>query len=462
MEDQLHLGDDDSLVVLRRAWEKALELLAPEINRPSFESFFRTARPIATDGATVTIGAASELARIFLQKYSELIKTALEANLEGEIEIIFVNAPEQQSKPEQAQQKEPAKQPARSSISTLSEPLNEKYDFPSFIEGPCNRLAHAACIAVARRPGKVYNPLFLYGGSGLGKTHLLQAIAQRIIETQPAKQVAYVSAETFTFQYVSSLRDHRSEEFRRKYRSIDVWLVDDVQFLAAKERTKEEFFHTFNALLQTGKQIVISSDRAPRDLQPVEERLRTRFESGLVADLAPPDFETRLAILQRKADLEEAQVPKEVLLEVASLIQTNVRALEGALVTLIAYGSLMKTRLTPTTAQEIIHRYLIEKKCTELTIDSVQRMTAQRFGVSVEDLVSSARRKELITPRHVAMYLCRELTAFPLAAIGKAFGGRDHATIVHACGRVKKLLESDESFKQTVDQLADDLRAGRY
>lgn len=462
MDDQLRLEDDDALVLLKQAWEKALDLLAPEVNRPSFESFFKTARPIAADGDAVTIGAANELARIFLQKYHEMIKTAYEATLGREIEIIFVTAPEEKSKAEPSRQKEPPKEPPKSAVSTISEPLNEKYDFDSFIVGPCNRLAHAACISVAKKPGKAYNPLFLYGGSGLGKTHLLQAIAHTVLAAHPAKRVAYVSAETFTFQYVSSLRDHRSEDFRRMYRGIDVWLVDDVQFLASKERTKEEFFHTFNALLETGRQIVISCDRAPRDLQPVEERLRSRFESGLVADLAPPDLETRLAILQRRAQAEEAQVPNDVLLEVATLIQTNVRALEGALVTLIAYGSLMKTRLTPTTAQEIIHRYLIEKKCTELTIDAIQRVTAQRFGVSTDDLVSSARKKELITPRHVAMYLCRELTAFPLAAIGKAFGGRDHATIVHACGRIRKLLGQDASLKQTVDQLADDLRAGRY
>lgn len=449
-------------MILRQAWEKSLDLLAPEVNRPSFESFFRTARPIAVEGATITIGAASELARIFLQKYTELVKTALEANLDSEVDVVFVTDPVARPKQEQAQQREAAKQPAKSAVSPISEPLNERFDFPGFIVGPCNRLAHAACIAVGKRPGRAYNPLFIYGGSGLGKTHLLQAIAHNVLTAHPGKQVAYVSAETFTFQYVSSLRDHRSEDFRRKYRNIDVWLVDDVQFLAAKERTKEEFFHTFNALLQTGKQIVISSDRAPRDLHPIEDRLRTRFESGLVADLAPPDFETRLAILQRKAEAEGAAVPNEVLLEVASLIQTNVRALEGALVTLIAYGSLMKTRLTPATAQDIIHRYLIEKKCSELTVDAILRAAAQAFNISTDDIVGSARKQELVTPRHAAMYLCRELTPFPLAAIGKAFGGRNHATVVHGCNRVKKLLEEDASLKQTIEQLADDLRAGRY
>ncbi len=462
MEDQLHLGEDDSLVILRQAWEKSLDLLAPEVNRPSFESFFKTARPIAVDGAKVTIGAASELARIFLLKYTELIKTALDANLGSEVDLFFVIAPPDVRKQEPAQQKESARQPAKSTVSPISETLNEKFDFPGFIVGPCNRLAHAACIAVSKRPGTRYNPLFIYGGSGLGKTHLLQAIGRNVLSTHNGKVVAYVSAETFTSQYVSALRDHRSEEFRNRYRSIDVWLVDDVQFLAARERTKEEFFHTFNSLLQTGKQIVISSDRAPRDLHPIEDRLRTRFESGLVADLAAPDFETRLAILQRKAAAEEAEVPEDVLLEVASLIQTNVRALEGALVTLIAYGSLMKRRLTPATAQEIIHRYLIEKKCSEMTIDAVLRAAAQAFGVTTEDIVGPSRKQELVTPRHAAMFLCRELTPFPLAAIGKAFGGRNHATIVHGCNRIRTLLDKDASIKQTIEQLADDLRAGRY
>jgi len=459
LEGQLHLGDDDALVVLRQAWEKSLALLAPEINKPSFESFFKTARPLSIHGPLVTIGAASELAKVFLEKYSELIKTAVEATLDREIELAFVVAPADKPKSSSPPKGTPKREGI---ISPISEPLNEKYVFANFIVGPSNRLAHAGCLAVAKKPGRAYNPLFLYGGSGLGKTHLLQAIAHYTLGNHPRTRVAYVSGETFTYHYVSALREHRSEDFRRKYRNIDVWLVDDIQFLVGKERTKEEFFHTFNALYQTGKQVVISSDRAPKDLDPVEERLISRFESGLVADIAPPDFETRLAILQDKADAEGSRVPDEVLAAVARLIQTNVRALEGALITLLAYSSLMKSRVTPSLAEQIIHRYLIEKKCTELTLDAVQRTVAQAFGVTVDDLCNSRRRKDLVTARHVAMYLSRELTGFPLAVIGKAFGGRDHATIAYACNRIKKLLEQDESLKQTVEHLADDLKSGRY
>lgn len=462
MADQLHLGDDNALVAARIAWDKSLVLLAPEINRPTFESFFKTARPLSVDGERVTMAASSELARMYLQKSTDVIKTALEANLDHNVEIDFVIDPEQATKAAQPAQAEPARPARNGGISPLSEPINEKLDFESFIEGPCNRLAYATCLSIAKKPGKRYNPLFIYGGSGLGKTHLLQAIAHRLVATHPSKVVAYVSGETFTSQYVASIRDRCTDSFRQQYRNIDVWLLDDVQFLLGKERTNEEFFHTFNALHGTGKQIVIASDRAPRDMHPMEERLRSRFESGVVADLASPDFETRLAILQKKAEDDDAPVPDAVLSEVASLIQTNVRALEGALVSLTAHSSILGTRLTPATARDIIHRYLIEKNCAELTLDAVQRVTAQAFNLSTDDLVGGSRRKDLVTPRHVAMYLCRELTGCPLATIGKSFGGRDHATVVHACRRIKGLLASDNELKTKVDEIAEHLRSGRY
>lgn len=277
MENQLKLGDDSSSVALKCAWEKTLSLLEPEINRPTFESFFRTARPVSLEGSTFTISASSELAKIFLEKYRSLIKAALEANIGRDVEVAVVVSTEQHK-----EKKTVLKSPPRteSVLSTISLPLNEKYSFSSFIVGPCNRLAHAAALAVAKKPGRAYNPLFLYGGPGLGKTHLLQAIGHYVLENHPGMRIAYVSGETFTYHYVSALQEHRSEDFRRKYRNIDIWLVDDIQFLAGKERTKEEFFHTFNALHQANKQVVMSSDRPPKDLNPMEERLKSRFEAG--------------------------------------------------------------------------------------------------------------------------------------------------------------------------------------
>lgn len=458
MEDQLHLGDSEELIALKIAWQQALGLLAPEISLPSFEGWVKTAQPVAIEDGVVAFNAVSELAKIFLLKYSDQIKTALSASLKKDIEVSFrvlaADQPEQVDKPQE-------KRPARGTMMPLSLPLNDKYIFSSFVTGPCNRLAQAGALSVAEKPGKAFNPFFLYGGPGLGKTHLLQAIGHRVLEAHPRMKVAYVSAEMFTSQYVSAIREHRSEEFRNKYRNIDVWLLDDVQFIAGKERTKEEFFHTFNALYQMNKQIVLSSDRPPRDLAPLEERLRSRFESGLVADIVAPDLETRIAILESKAIGEDVTISSSILECIAALIPNNVRALEGALVTLIAYSSLMKAPLTIQLAEEVLGRYLSERKYTELSPDAVKRAVAQAFGLEVEDLQSQRRTQELVAARHVAMYLARELTNHSLQAIGAAFGGRNHTSVLHAHARIRELLENDPSVKQKVNDLMEDLRAGR-
>ena len=459
MDEQLQFGESDALIAFRQAWEKTLSLLSPEINRPVFESFFKTAKPLSIDGNIATIGAASELAKIYLEKYAELVKTALEAAFGSELEVTFAIAPHEPEKQQSTKAKE--SRPTGGIISPISLPLNDKYVFANFVVGPCNRLAHAAAKAVAEKPGQVYNPFFLYGGPGLGKTHLLQAIGRYAVANHPGLRIAYVSGEVFTSHYITALREHRSEDFRQKYRSIDIWLVDDVQFLAGKERTKEEFFHTFNTLYQMDKQVVLSSDRSPRDLNPIEERLKSRFESGLVVDIAPPDLETRIAILQKKALAEKADIPFPILERVAELIPTNIRALEGALVTLLAYTSLMKAPLSVPLAEEVLGRYLVEKKLSELTPDAIQRAAARAFGVNAHDLQSESRRKELVIPRHAAMYLSRKLTACSLTAIGKAFGGRDHATVLHACRRIEALMREDPSLKSTVEQLTQELKAGR-
>ncbi|MHB1001032.1 MAG: chromosomal replication initiator protein DnaA [Armatimonadota bacterium] len=463
MVEQLLFDDNKINDTLTPAWESALKLLAPEISRPSFESFIRTARILGIENDTVTIGAASELAKIFLEKYTYLIKTSLEPSLGHDLNVTFTIAPPvaQKNRPrETAPAKEQQAQVNR--LSSLSMPLNDKYVFSNFIVGPCNRLAQAAAQSVADSPGNVYNPFFLYGGPGLGKTHILQAVGHHITERHPNLKVAYVSGEVFTTHYVTALRDHRSEDFRRKYRSIDVLLIDDVQFLAGKERTKEEFFHTFNALHQMNKQIILCSDRSPRDLNLFEERLRSRFEAGLVVDIAPPDLETRLAILQNKAINEKSDVPMQVLECIANMIPTNIRALEGALVTLMAYSSLMKAAMSVDLAREVLGRYMTDKKYTELTPDIIQRVVAQAFDVSVIDLCGAKRQKELVSARHTAIYLSRELTQCSLPAIGKAFGGRDHSTVIHACQRVASILNEDQAFKETLDSITEDLKTGKY
>lgn len=458
LDEQLRLGDNDTLVDLKQAWDKALSLLAPEISRPSFDGFVRTARPVHHDGNNVVIGGTSELAKIFLDKYSHLIKTSLESAMGMDLNVSFVVAPREPAKPRANEQKEPPK--SASAVSSISLPLNNKYTFGNFIVGPGNRLAHAIAQSVADNPGKAYNPVFIYGGPGLGKTHLLQAIGNHVLLMHPNLRIAYVSGEKFTAHYVLALREHKSEEFRRKYRNVDLWLVDDIQFLAGKERTNEEFFHTFNALYQTDKQIVLSSDRSPRDLSPLEDRMKSRFESGIVTDIAPPDLETRIAILQNKSLQENADIPLHIIEYVAGLVETNVRALEGAMVTLIAYTSLMKVPLSEKLVQEVLGRYLSEKKRSELSPDSIQRVVAKAFNVDMGDLIGQKRVKDLVTARHIAIHLCRELTDCTLPSLGKAFGGRNHATILHACNHAKTLLDNDPSLKSLSEQILQELKSG--
>ncbi len=459
MDEQLRLGDNDALVAVKRAWDKALALMEPEVNRPSFESFVKTAHPVAADDGACTIGAQSELGKVFLEKYYHILKPALENCVGKELDITIVVAPKQPAKARAVAVQEAKR--ASNTVTSFSQPFNDKYTFATFVVGSCNRMAHAAAKAVAENPGTAYNPFFLYGGPGLGKTHLLQAIGQHAMFKHPNLRVAYVSGESFTSHYVTAIREQRSEDFRQKYRNIDLWLLDDIQFLTGKERTKEEFFHTFNALQQMNKQIVLCSDRSPRDLAPAEERLKTRFESGLVADLAPPDIETRVAILQRKAKAEHADIPMPVLECVADLIPTNVRALEGALVTLMAYSSLMKANMCEELAKEVLGRYLAEKKYSEVTPEAIIRAVSHGFSVSVDDIIGAKRDKELALVRHIAMFLARQITECPLQKIGKAFGGKNHASVLHAVNRVESLLLEDAELRAKVDELSQGIRSGR-
>lgn len=351
--------------------------------------------------------------------------------------------------------------------------LNERYTFDSFVVGPSNRLAQAGARAVAQAPGRVYNPLFLYGPSGLGKTHLMHAIGNEVAKGDGSSRarIAYISGESFTSHYITSLREHRAEEFRRKWRSVDLWLVDDIQFIAGKEHTKEEFFHTFNALHQTGKQIVISSDRSPRELRTMDERLRSRFESGLIADIAPPNLETRLAILQQKAETEQMRIPDDVLLYMARLVQSNIRTLEGALVKLIAYASLVDSPVTTQLAADILERYYItagetadaENTASPLrggvTPEAVRLAVAKRFGLTPDTLAGKKRDRDIVHARQIAMHLMRELTEASLPGIGQFFGGRDHSTVAHACERVRSQLETDSELQSLLEELISQIRS---
>jgi chromosomal replication initiator protein len=330
--------------------------------------------------------------------------------------------------------------------------LNPKYTFETFVIGSSNRFAHAAAVAVAESPAKAYNPLFLYGGSGLGKTHLLHAIGHYATAINTAKSVRYVSTEEFTNDFINSLRDDKQSAFQKRYRDVDILLIDDIQFLENRERTQEEFFHTFNTLHNSNKQIVITSDRSPKQLATLEDRLRTRFEWGLLADIQPPDLETRIAILQKKAGQERLAIPPDVLDFIASRITISIRELEGALIRVTAFASLNRSLVDLALAEEVLKDFIPDGAAPEITADQIMEATSAHFGVSIEELVGQSRSRVLVNARQVAMYLCRELTDLSLPRIGQAFGGRDHTTVMHADRKIRQQMAERRSlFTQIAD-----------
>jgi len=337
--------------------------------------------------------------------------------------------------------------------------LSPRYTFDSFVIGNSNRFAHAACLAVAQSPAKVYNPLFVYGVVGIGKTHLMQAIGNYIIQHDHKAKVLYISSEKFTNELINSIKDGRTDAFRDKYRNVDVLLIDDIQFLAGKERTQEEFFHTFNALHESRKQIVITSDRPPKDLTTLEERLISRFEWGLTADIGPPELETREAILRKKAQEENLSVPDEVINFIADKISSNIRQLEGALTKLVAYSTINKKELSVPSAQNIL-KDIIPLENKKVSIDQIQKAVADYYTIKVNFLLSKKRTKDVVLARQVAIYLSRELTDLSLASIGEAFGRRDHTTIIHSCVKIKNKIKKDKGFKNIIDNLILEIKKG--
>jgi chromosomal replication initiator protein len=336
----------------------------------------------------------------------------------------------------------------------LSEGLNPKYTFDSFVIGSSNRFAHAAALAVAEAPAQAYNPLFIYGGTGLGKTHLLQAIASYVGEHSRHFSVRYVTSEKFMNDFINSLRDKRIEGFKQRYRHYDLLLIDDIQFFEHKERIQEEFFHTFNSLYEAGRQIVISSDRPPRAIATLEARLRSRFEWGLITDIQAPDLETRIAILRKKVKTDAIHVPdSQVLTFIASRISTNIRELEGALTRVVAFSSLTGRPMTVELAQEVLKDVFPQGELPEVSVERIQEIVVDRFGMSMQELVGDRRSQSIVYPRQVAMYLCRELTDSSLPKIGKKFGGRDHTTVIHATSKIAKLIQEDRSVYNLVQEL---------
>jgi chromosomal replication initiator protein len=334
--------------------------------------------------------------------------------------------------------------------------LNPRYTFDGFVAGAGNQFAHAAALAVAERPSKAYNPLFLYGGVGMGKTHLMQAIGHEIKRRQPQASICYVSSEKFTNEMINSLRYDKMTSFRDRFRNVDVLLIDDIQFLAQKERTQEELFHTFNALHESMKQIVIASDRPPKELAEIEDRLRSRFEWGLIADIQPPDLETKVAILQKKAESEHTQLPTDVALFIASNVRTNVRELEGALVRLIAWCSMHGVEITLPTTQQCLKQF-IDTQVRKITIEAIQRAVSEQFGMRVAELKQKNNSRQIVVPRQIAMYLAKQMTEASLPEIGRQFGGKHHTTVMHSISKIDELRRVDKDLNRTINKLMETL-----
>ncbi len=424
-----------------------MELLKDELTEVSYETWIRTIEPISIDSGTITLGVPADFYKNQLEsRYKLLIKNAVKsaAAKEYDLDIIVttedpVHAGLNQSKPV--------------NDDPFSSSLNPKYTFDTFVIGNNNRLAQAAALAVAEAPAKAYNPLFIYGGVGLGKTHLMHAIGNYIISQNPSMKVLYVTSEKFTNELINAIKNYKNEEFRRKYRNIDVLLIDDIQFIGGKEGTQEEFFHTFNALYEANKQIILSSDKPPREIKTLEERLRSRFEWGLQADIQMPDFETRIAILKKKAQLDRLNVPDSVLAFIADKIASNIRELEGALIRVIAYSTLTKTEITEELAAEALKDILSSNSNRVITASLIIDMVARFFDLKPDDFKQKKRSRDVSYPRQIAMYLCRELTDLSLTQIGDEFGGRDHTTVIHAIDKITRDIETNPETRRAVEEL---------
>jgi chromosomal replication initiator protein len=460
-------GDDPgNLPDLSHVWTRALAELADGSLSAQQRAWLRITKPLALVDDTAVLAAPNEFTKELLDsRLRQVLATALSAGLGRPIGVAVTVQRSADPEPllDDADEEPPPAVPLRNAATQArrAEPakLNPKYVFDTFVIGDSNRFPHAAAVAVAEAPAKAYNPLFIYGDSGLGKTHLLHAIGHYAQRLFPELQVKYVSSEEFTNDFINSIRDDKASAFHARYRDVDILLVDDIQFLENKERTQEEFFHTFNTLHSKDKQIVISSDRPPKQLSTLEDRLRNRFEWGLITDVTPPDLETRIAILSTKAAQERLPVPRDVLEYIATHIERNIRELEGALIRVAAYGSLNRSPVDRALAEIVLRDLIPDGGAPEITASTIMTATADYFGVSLDDLCGSSRSRVLTTARHIAMYLCRELTDLSLPKIGQHFGGRDHTTVLHAERKVSTLMAERRQVFNQVTELTNRIKA---
>ena len=446
---------------LNNLWEQALNIIKGEISDISFNTWIKSCTPISISDNILKLSVPNEFTKGILDtRYKDLLIQALKIVTSRKFKIEFyLESDLEEEKENEEKQKEEKKENTNDVDGSIvvsdemSATLNPKYTFQSFVIGNSNRFAHAASLAVAESPAKAYNPLFIYGGVGLGKTHLMHAIGHYILQENPKAKVVYVSSEKFTNELINAIKDDKNEEFRNKYRKVDVLLIDDIQFIAGKERTQEEFFHTFNALHEENKQIILSSDRPPKEIPTLEDRLRSRFEWGLIADIQPPDFETRMAILKKKADVEGLNVPNEVMVYIATKIKSNIRELEGALIRIIAYSSLTNRDVSVDLASEALKDIISNKESAPVTVKTIQESVANYYNLRIEDLKSQRRTRNIAYPRQIAMYLSRKLTDMSLPKIGEEFGGRDHTTVIHAYEKISENLKTDEGLQSMINDI---------
>jgi chromosomal replication initiator protein len=463
-----------SSAIVPNPWARILDALEKKVNRHSYDTWLKPTRySHASNGVLFVLIPTAEFRHVG-DKYADLIQEAVDVLGLGYEDVKFVTAEDDPSHTPirhngglsahspsggSGPQAAPGLHPAQGRFDWDSAAqLNPRYTFDAFVIGSGNQFAHAACQAVAERPSKAYNPLFLYGGTGMGKTHLMQAIGHEIKRRTPQSAICYVSSEKFTNEMINSLRYDKMISFRDKFRTVDVLLVDDIQFLAQKERTQEEFFHTFNALHESMKQIVIASDRPPKELAEFEDRLRSRFEWGLIADIQPPDLETKVAILQKKAEQERVTLPTDVALFIATNIRSNVRELEGALIRLVAHSSLIGAEITLPYTQQVLKNF-IDSQARKVTIEAIQKAVAEQFGLRLVEIKAKNNSRSIVYPRQIAMYLAKHLTEASLPEIGRQFGGKHHTTVLHSVDKIDGVRKNDKDLNRLLNKLAEQLGA---
>jgi chromosomal replication initiator protein len=436
-------------------WKQAVARLDERLDRHNLETWILPVRPLGIDGSAFTLGVPSKFFANWLDEHHAPVLQEILRDITGkDFDLTFSIIASEDPPPEALAERAPAPSQRRTADGTH---LNSRYTFKSFVVGSSNQFAHAAALAVAEQPARAYNPLFIYGGVGLGKTHIMQAIGNHVLDTKQELRVCYVSAEKFMNEMIYAIQHGSTISFRNKYRGMDVLLIDDIQFLAGKDSTQEEFFHTFNSLYDAHKQIVLTSDRAPKEIPTLEERLVSRFEWGLVTDIQPPDFETRVAILRKKTEDEGLTIPDEVFHLIAGSIKSNIRELEGSLVKLVAFSSLTGRPITPELAGDVL-KDILNPQAKVIGLDDIKRTVAAHYKISPDALVGRKRTSAIAFPRQVAMYLARMLTSMSLTDIGAGFGKRDHTTVIHACDKIAEKAKADRQFKGEIDKLVEDIR----